>query len=87
MALPGFNEQGDLPEGRHLAAFVEVLARFGVGMPQRVAVTDRLRRILQLAASRSNSSWLIGRENETAAGEELWRFGHDSERSGTDSDP
>ena len=35
MPLPGFNEFGDLPEGRHGATLDEVLARFGAGTPQR----------------------------------------------------
>jgi hypothetical protein len=49
--LPGFNEHGDLPEGRYLVDFAEVIARFGIGAPRRVEVTDRLRRIYQLAAA------------------------------------
>lgn len=49
MPLPAFNEFGDLPEGSHLTTFNEVAARFGVGSSQRQAVTNRLRRIYQLA--------------------------------------
>lgn len=49
MPLPDFNEFGDLPEGSHPASVAEVIARFGYGTPQRVAVTERLRRIYQLA--------------------------------------
>lgn len=59
MTLPGFNEHGDLPEGRHLAAFAAVIARFGVGTPQRVAVTDRLRRIYQLAVATGHLDRLV----------------------------
>jgi hypothetical protein len=49
MALPEFNEFGDLPEGNHAASLAEVVARFGTGTAQRTAVTDRLQRIYQLA--------------------------------------
>ncbi len=49
MPLPDFNEFGDLPEGNHPATLAEAIARFGSGTPQRVAVTERLRRIHQLA--------------------------------------
>jgi hypothetical protein len=51
MALPEFNEFGDLPAGRHAAALSEVIARFGAGTPQRMAVTDRLHRIYALAVA------------------------------------
>ena len=51
MPLPEFNEFGDLPEGRHGASLDEMVARFGSGTPQRAAVTDRLRRIYQLAVA------------------------------------
>src|SRR5262245_27726523 len=51
MPLPEFNEFGDLPEGKYLAALDEVVARFGSGTAQRRAVTDRLRRICQLAVA------------------------------------
>ena len=49
MPLPEFNEFGDLPEGVYRAAFEEVVARFGHGSDQRVAVSGRLRRIFELA--------------------------------------
>lgn len=49
MPLPEFNEFGDLPEGTYQASLVEVVARFGTGTSQRTAVTERLRRIHQLA--------------------------------------
>jgi hypothetical protein len=51
MPLPAFNEFGDLPEGIHPASLAEVVARFGSGTAQRIAVTGRLHRIHQLAAA------------------------------------
>src|SRR5262245_37116608 len=51
MALPAFNEEGDLPPGVHCATLPEVLARFGQGSVQRRAVADRLKRIYQLVDS------------------------------------
>ena len=45
MALPDFNENGDLPAGIHGATLPEVLARFGSGSPQRWLVARRLERI------------------------------------------
>lgn len=51
MALPAFNEDGDLPPGVHSATLSEVLERFGQGSVQRCAVADRLNRLYQLAAS------------------------------------
>jgi hypothetical protein len=51
MPLPDFNEFGDLPEGNHAASLSEVIARFGSGTPQRIAVTERLSRIYQLAVA------------------------------------
>jgi hypothetical protein len=51
MPLPEFNEFGDLPEGNYTASFAEVVARFGSGTAQRIAVTDRLQRIHQLAVA------------------------------------
>ena len=50
MALPAFNEEGDLPPGVHGATLSEVLERFGQGSVQRCAVADRLNRLYQLAA-------------------------------------
>jgi len=41
VALPDFDEDGDLPVGVHRATLAEVLARFGQGTPQRQAVTAR----------------------------------------------
>ena len=51
MALPAFNEDGDLPPGVHPATFLEVLERFGQGSVQRCAVADRLKRLYQLVSS------------------------------------
>jgi len=42
VALPDFNEAGDLPEGVHRATLDEVLARFGKGTARREAATERL---------------------------------------------
>src|SRR6516164_8862578 len=51
MALPAFNEEGDLPPGVHQATLPEVLERFGQGSVQRRAVADRLSRLYRLVAS------------------------------------
>jgi hypothetical protein len=51
MPLPPFNEFGDLPEGSYPATLDEVVGRFGGGSSQRQVVTDRLRRIYQLATA------------------------------------
>lgn len=49
MALPDFNQLGDLPAGVHPATLDEVLERFGHDTPQRQLVTARLLRIYKLA--------------------------------------
>jgi hypothetical protein len=59
MPLPEFNEAGDLPEGNHPASLAEVVARFGSGTAQRVAVTDRLRRLYQLAVATGRLDRLV----------------------------
>ena len=51
VALPAFNEDGDLPPGVYRATMTEVLERFGQGSIQRRAVADRLKRIYELVAS------------------------------------
>jgi hypothetical protein len=51
VALPAFNEEGDLPPGVHRATLPEVLERFGQGSLQRRAVADRLDRLYRLVAS------------------------------------
>lgn len=57
VALPAFNEEGDLPPGVHRATLPEVLEHFGQGSVQRCAVANRLQRLLQLAAS----TWQLAR--------------------------
>jgi hypothetical protein len=47
MALPPFNEDGDLPPGIHRATLTEVLMHFGQGSVQRRAVANRLSRIYE----------------------------------------
>lgn len=59
MPLPEFNEFGDLPEGNHPATLAEVIARFGSGMAQRTAVTDRLHRIHKLAVATGHLDRLV----------------------------
>lgn len=49
MPLPEFNSQGELPPGVYRATFNEIVARFGRGTTKRQRVTERLRRIFQLA--------------------------------------
>jgi hypothetical protein len=49
MALPEFNDFGDLPAGIYPASLEEMFARFGGGTKQRAIVADRLRRIYELA--------------------------------------
>ena len=51
MALPPFNDEGDLPPGVYRATLPEVLERFGHGSLQRRAVADRLHRLHHLASS------------------------------------
>lgn len=50
MALPEFDDKGDLPEGLHSATLAEVLARFGSGHEQRRTVTDVLCQIHRLVS-------------------------------------
>src|SRR4051812_29622201 len=51
VALPAFNQVGDLPPGVHRATLAEVLQRFGGGSVQRRAVAGRLKHVYQLAVS------------------------------------
>ena len=51
MALPEFNDQGDLPEGMHKARLAEVLERIGNGSEARQAATAVLRRIHQVVTA------------------------------------
>lgn len=51
MMWPDFNELGDLPIGVYRAKIADVVAHFGRGSAQRVAVTARLERIYALVQS------------------------------------
>lgn len=49
MALPDFNDAGDLPPGIHQATLGEVVERFGTTAAKRRVLALRLERIYQLA--------------------------------------
>jgi hypothetical protein len=49
MLWPDFNALGDLPIGVYRATMAEVIAHFGRGTTQRVAITARLERVYELA--------------------------------------
>jgi hypothetical protein len=49
MALPGFNEAGDLPPGVHQATLDEVVGRFGAAQGQRSLCARRLLHVYALA--------------------------------------
>jgi hypothetical protein len=49
MPWPAFNALGDLPIGIYRATLADVIAHFGHGTAQRVAITTRLERIYALA--------------------------------------
>jgi hypothetical protein len=49
MLWPAFNELGDLPIGVYRATLAEVIAQFGHGTAQRIAITARLEHIYELA--------------------------------------
>jgi hypothetical protein len=51
MALPEFNDRGDLPQGLHEATLAEVLERFGGGSEIRQHATTVLVRIHQLVVN------------------------------------
>jgi hypothetical protein len=51
MAIPEFNEDGDLPVGIHPATLADFLARFGRANRARVIVGRRLQRIVAAALS------------------------------------
>ncbi len=51
MALPQLSADGELPPGVHAALLREVVARFGIGSPQRRSVARRLERVYGLARS------------------------------------
>lgn len=50
-AFPEFNERGDLPVGIYKATLQEVVEHFGKGTLQRQVVTQRLKRVYELARS------------------------------------
>jgi hypothetical protein len=49
--LPAFNEEGNLPEGIHLAAEEEVFVRFASPSARRQWLGERLRNLMALAKS------------------------------------
>jgi len=51
VALPAFNEEGDLPPGVYRATLSEALQRFGQAPTQRRVVAGRLDRVYRLAAA------------------------------------
>lgn len=51
MAIPDFNEEGDLPQGVYRVPLAEILERFGKGSAQRIVVAGRLSRVYQVATS------------------------------------
>lgn len=51
MALPAFNEHGDMPVGVHPATIDEICGRFTGATAERQAATQNLRRICDLARS------------------------------------
>ena len=59
MALPGFVDSGDLPPGIHTATLREVEVRFGSGSSARRRLSDRLRRIHNLASSTGHLSRFV----------------------------
>ena len=59
MPLPNLNHEGELPEGIHPATIDEVIAQFGSGTEQRIVVTERLKRIYQLAKETGHLQQLV----------------------------
>jgi len=59
MPLPPLNAEGELPEGVHRASMDEVVAMFGTGTPQRVAVTARLLRVYNLVRATGDLDRLV----------------------------
>ena len=51
MALPDFNDEGDLPEGLIVATLAEVLERFGPGRQARQEATATLQKIHELVTA------------------------------------
>ncbi len=54
MALPEFNDHGDLPEGLHTATLAEVLQRFGSASDARRTASVALQRIHALVSATGN---------------------------------
>lgn len=54
MALPPFDDHGELPEGLHKASMVEVLVRFGPGSEARQQATAVLQTIHQRVTATGN---------------------------------
>lgn len=59
MALPDFNEAGDLPPEVHRATLDEILERFGSGSARRTACARRLAHIFELARRTGSLRFLI----------------------------
>jgi predicted nucleotidyltransferase len=59
MALPGFDDRGDLPNGLHPASLAEVAERFGQGSDARRVLTDLLQSIYQKAAATGKLSRFV----------------------------
>lgn len=59
MALPNFNDKGDLPDGVHQATIDEVAIRFEGETLQRQTVTANLLKIYQLAKATNKLDRLI----------------------------
>jgi hypothetical protein len=51
MTLPQSNDQGDLPEGIHMATLADVVECFGIGSMARRQATEVLQRIHRLVAA------------------------------------
>ena len=60
MALPEFNDQGDLPEGLHKATLADVLERFGRGSEARQEATAVLQRIHRLVTATGRARGAVG---------------------------
>ena len=59
MPLPNLNHEGELPKGIHQTTIDEVIAQFGSGTEQRIIVTERLKRIYQLAKATGHLQQLL----------------------------
>ena len=59
MALPDFDNQGDLPPGIHQATLSEVIERFGATPAKRRVLALRLERIYKLAVGTGHAARFI----------------------------